>query len=219
MPRFLDDLRDLLRDNASSLRDEARALGDIVVDVGRYAAQRLGRHSPPEREQVDPLREVLDRMIVQVAHLFLELKKATAVAIADEKHLERRAEQEAANAAEWGRRAELAERAGDPSIVREARARQEEHAGLARLLHARWEQQRAAVIRHKDELRAINDRLERLKRDKSAVLLRRSAAQGRRRLRVQLDEIDEALRMIERMTALGEEPDVSSGGQAGGPSS
>ncbi len=56
---------------------------------------------------------MLNQVVIDMANQLIEAKKQVAVSIADEKRLAKQAEQEAANAAEWERRAMLAIKAGD----------------------------------------------------------------------------------------------------------
>ena len=57
----------------------------------------------------DP-EKMLNQIVIDMDNQLIEAKKQVAVSIADEKRLAKQAEQEAANAAEWERRAMLAVR-------------------------------------------------------------------------------------------------------------
>jgi len=65
----------------------------------------------------DP-EKMLNQVVIDMANQLIEAKKQVAVSIADEKRLAKQAEQEAANAAEWERRAMLAIKAGDDGLAK-----------------------------------------------------------------------------------------------------
>src|SRR6266550_66566 len=67
----------------------------------------------------DP-EKMLNQVAIDMANQLIEAKKQVAVSIADEKRLAKQAEQEAANAAEWERRAMLAIKSGDDALAKEA---------------------------------------------------------------------------------------------------
>ena len=73
----------------------------------------------------DP-EKMLNQVVIDMANQLIEAKKQVAVSIADEKRLAKQAEQEAANAAEWERRAMLAIKAGDDALAKEALLRKGE---------------------------------------------------------------------------------------------
>ena len=72
----------------------------------------------------DP-EKMLNQVVIDMNNQLIEAKKQVAVSIADEKRLAKQVEQEAANAAEWERRAMMAIRAGDDELAKEALEPQE----------------------------------------------------------------------------------------------
>jgi phage shock protein A len=86
----------------------------------------------------DP-EKMLNQVVIDMANQLIEAKKQVAVSIADEKRLAKQAEAEAANAAEWERRAMLAVRAGDDALATEALARKKEHDQLASAYKDQWQ--------------------------------------------------------------------------------
>src|ERR1019366_3343748 len=66
--------------------------------------------------------------------------------IAGEKRLAKQGEQEAANAAEWERRAMMALRAGNEELAKEALARKREHDELANTFKEQWTKQKKNVL-------------------------------------------------------------------------
>src|SRR6186713_2251851 len=107
----------------------------------------------------DP-EKMLNQVVIDMSNQLLEAKKQVAASIADEKRLAKQAEQEAASAAEWERRAMLAVRASDDNLAKEALARKKEHDALRASYHEQWQKQKTAVEQLKLALRALNSKIQ-----------------------------------------------------------
>ncbi len=127
----------------------------------------------------DP-EKMLNQVILDMNSQLIQAKKQVAVSIADEKHLAKQAEQEAANAAEWERRAMLAIRQGDDDLAKEALQRKKEHATLNAQYEDQWRKQKAAVDQLKTALRVLNDKIEEAKRKKNVLIARKKRAEAQR---------------------------------------
>jgi phage shock protein A len=127
----------------------------------------------------DP-EKMLNQIVIDMNTQLLEAKKQVAASIADEKRLHKQAEQEAANAAEWERRAMLAIRAGDDNLAKEALARKKEHASLRESYQEQWQKQKAAVDQLKLALRALNSKIEEAKRKKNLLIARKKRAEAQK---------------------------------------
>jgi phage shock protein A len=127
----------------------------------------------------DP-EKMLNQVVIDMANQLIEAKKQVAVSIADEKRLAKQAEQEAANAAEWERRAMLAIKAGDDGLAKEALARKKEHETLANTLKDQWQKQKNAVEQLKTALRMLNNKIEEAKRKKNVLIARKKRAEAQR---------------------------------------
>jgi phage shock protein A len=125
----------------------------------------------------DP-EKMLNQVVVDMQNQLVEAKKQVAVSIADEKRLAKQAEQEAANAAEWERRAMLAVKAGDDALAREALTRKKEHEQLAGAFRDQWQKQKAAVDQLKTALRMLNNKIEEAKRKKNILIARKQRAEA-----------------------------------------
>src|SRR5699024_5266840 len=88
----------------------------------------------------DP-EKMLNQVILEMNQQLVEAKKQVAVAIADEKRLEKQYKNEASVAEEWKRKAMLAVRSGDDALAKEALLRKKEHDGLAEQYKAQWDKQ------------------------------------------------------------------------------
>jgi phage shock protein A len=123
---------------------------------------------------------MLNQVVLDMSNQLIEAKKQVAVSIADEKRIAKQAEQEAANAAEWERRAMLAIRAGDDALAKEALARKKEHDALAATYKEQWQKQKQAVEQLKTALRMLNNKIEEAKRKKNVLIARKKRAEAQR---------------------------------------
>jgi phage shock protein A len=125
----------------------------------------------------DP-EKMLEQVIVDMNGQLIENRKRVAEAITDEKHLQRLVEKEAAEAADWERRAMLAVRQGDDALARDALERKKHHAALAKQYEDQWQKQKAAVDQLKTALRMLNDKIEEAKRNKNLLKARIARAKA-----------------------------------------
>ncbi len=139
----------------------------------------------------DP-EKMLNQVVIDMANQLIEAKKQVAVSIADEKRLAKQAEQEAANAAEWERRAMLAIKAGDDALAKEALARKKEHDALATALKDQWTKQKNAVEQLKTALRMLNAKIEEAKRKKNVLIARKKRAEAQRAIQETMSGLNNA---------------------------
>lgn len=125
----------------------------------------------------DP-EKMLNQIVIDMNSQLIEAKKQVAIAIADEKKLAKQTEQEAANAAEWERRAMMAVRANDDALAKEALSRKKEHDALRESYQAQWQKQKHAVEQLKLALRALNSKIEEAKRKKNLLIARKKRAEA-----------------------------------------
>jgi phage shock protein A len=139
----------------------------------------------------DP-EKMLNQVVIDMANQLIEAKKQVAVSIADEKRLAKQAEQEAANAAEWERRAMLAIKAGDDNLAKEALNRKKEHETLANTLKDQWQKQKQAVEQLKTALRLLNNKIEEAKRKKNVLIARKKRAEAQKAIQETMSGISNA---------------------------
>jgi phage shock protein A len=139
----------------------------------------------------DP-EKMLNQVVIDMANQLIEAKKQVAVSIADEKRLAKQAEQEAANAAEWERRAMLAIKAGDDALAKEALARKKEHEALANTFKDQWQKQKQAVEQLKTALRMLNNKIEEAKRKKNVLIARKKRAEAQKAIQETMSGLNNA---------------------------
>ena len=111
----------------------------------------------------DP-EKMLSQVLLEMQQQLADAKKAVAVAIADEKKLQKQTVAEQDKAKEWERKAMVAVRGGDDGLARQALARKQEHENVAGQFQTQWVAQKQAVEKLKDALRLLNNKIEEAKR-------------------------------------------------------
>ncbi len=127
----------------------------------------------------DP-EKMLNQVVLDMNNQLVEAKKQVASSIADEKRLAKQFEQEAANSAEWERRAMMALRAGNEELAKEALARKREHDALVATFKEQHTKQKNAVEQLKKALRMLNDKIEEAKRKKNVLIARKKRAEAQK---------------------------------------
>lgn len=121
---------------------------------------------------------MLEQVLLEMQQQLVEAKKAVAMAIADEKKLQKQLSVESDKAKEWERKAMVAVRGGDDSLARQALARKQEHENIAGQFQTQWAQQKAAVDKLKDALRLLSNKIEEAKRKKNLLIARKKRAEA-----------------------------------------
>jgi phage shock protein A len=129
----------------------------------------------------DP-EKMLTQVLLEMQQQLVEAKKAVAVAIADEKKLQKQYVAEADKSKEWERKAMVAVRAGDDSLARQALARKGEHEAIATQFQQQWVSQKQAVEKLKDALRLLNNKIEEAKRKKNILIARKKRAEAQQQI-------------------------------------
>lgn len=129
----------------------------------------------------DP-EKMLSQVLLEMQQQLVEAKKAVAVAIADEKKLQKQYTAEADKSKEWERKAMVAVRAGDDNLARQALSRKQEHETIATQFQQQWLAQKQAVEKLKDALRLLNNKIEEAKRKKNILIARKKRAEAQQQI-------------------------------------
>jgi phage shock protein A len=129
----------------------------------------------------DP-EKMLSQVLLEMQQQLVEAKKAVAVAIADEKKLQKQYTAEQDKAKEWERKAMVAVRAGDDNLARQALGRKQEHDTIATQFQQQWIAQKQAVEKLKDALRLLNNKIEEAKRKKNILIARKKRAEAQQQI-------------------------------------
>ena len=150
----------------------------------------------------DP-EKMLNQVLLDMQSSLVEAKKQVAVAIADEKRLQKQLETETEKSKEWERKAMVAVRANDDILAREALVRKQEHENIAAQYQSQWMAQKAAVDKLKDALRLLNNKIEEAKRKKNILVARKKRAEAQKTIASTMSGLSDtsAFDTFDRMSA------------------
>jgi phage shock protein A len=148
----------------------------------------------------DP-EKMLNQVIVDMNTQLVAAKKQVAVAIADEKRLQKQYTTQKNISDEWHRKAKLAVRAGDDALAKEALLRKKEHEADAAAFEEQWRKQQTAVNHLKTALRALNNKIEEAKRKKQVLIARQRRAAAMKDIQETMSGLkdDSAFEMFDKM--------------------
>src|SRR5262245_19657784 len=127
----------------------------------------------------DP-QKMLNQIVLEMQNQLVEAKKQVATSIADEKRLKKQWDEQIELSKEWERKAMLAIRSGDDGLAKEALTRKAEHDHQQAEFGKQWQLQKDAVEKLKDQLRALNDKIEEAKRKKNILIARQKRAEAQK---------------------------------------
>ncbi|MDR0644271.1 MAG: PspA/IM30 family protein [Treponema sp.] len=126
--------------------------------------------------------KMLNQLVIDMNEQLIESKKAVALAIADEKKLEREMENQAAQSQEWERKAMLAVNAGKDDLAKEALIRKQEFDNGYAEYKKQWEGQKAAVDKLKLSLRELQNKIDEANRKKNLLIARAKRAEAQEKI-------------------------------------
>jgi phage shock protein A len=126
--------------------------------------------------------KMLNQLIIEMNEQLIESKKAVAMAIADEKKLEREKDNNLAQANEWERKAMLAVNAGKDDLAKEALLRKVEYEKAGAEYQKQWESQKASVDQLKESPRELQTKIEEAQRKKNLLVARAKRAEAQQNI-------------------------------------
>jgi len=129
----------------------------------------------------DP-EKMLNQLIIDMNEQLLEAKKQVAMAIADEKKLERQMLENKSQGEDWEKKAMLAVKAGKDDLAKEALVRKQEYDGYAASFQKEYESQHAAVEQLKDALRQLSAKIDEASRKKNLLIARAKRAEAQKQI-------------------------------------
>jgi phage shock protein A len=126
--------------------------------------------------------KMLNQLIIEMNEQLIESKRAVAMAIADEKKLEREKDNQAALSQEWERKAMLAVNAGKDDLAKEALLRKQEYERAAAEYQKQWEAQKTSVDQLKESLRELQNKIEEAQRKKNLLIARAKRAEAQQKI-------------------------------------
>jgi phage shock protein A len=126
--------------------------------------------------------KMLNQLLIDMNEQLIESKKAVALAIADEKKLERETDNQKNLVREWERKAMLAVQAGEDGLAKEALLRKQEYDNAALEYQKQWEAQKSSVDKLKESLRELQNKIEEAQRKKNLLIARAKRAEAQQKI-------------------------------------
>ncbi len=126
--------------------------------------------------------KLMDQMIREMQENLREAKIQVAKAIADEKRLHHQLKQNDSQSKNWESKAMLALKKGDERLAKEALKQKKTYDGLSSSLRPQWEQQESMSSKLKDNLRALESKIDEARRKKDILLARQKRAEAQKRI-------------------------------------
>ncbi|MDR2951702.1 MAG: PspA/IM30 family protein [Treponema sp.] len=156
----------------------------------------IGKAEKPEK--------MLNQLIIEMNEQLIESKRAVAMAIADEKKLEREKDNQFAQAADWERKAMLAVNNGKDDLAKEALIRKQEYDKAAMEYQKQWEAQKTSVDQLKESLRELQNKIEEAQRKKNLLIARAKRAEAQQKIQNTISNVTDnrsAFDAFDRMAA------------------
>jgi len=148
--------------------------------------------------------KMLNQLIIEMNEQLIESKKAVAMAIADEKKLEREKDNQFAQAKDWERKAMLAVTNGKDDLAKEALLRKQEYDNAALEYQKQWETQKNSVDHLKESLRELQNKIEEAQRKKNLLIARAKRAEAQQKIQDTISSVSgnrSAFDAFDRMAA------------------
>jgi len=156
----------------------------------------IGKAEKPEK--------MLNQLIIEMNEQLIESKRAVAMAIADEKKLEREKDNQFSQAKEWERKAMLAVTAGKDDLAKEALLRKQEYDNAAAEYQKQWEAQKNSVDHLKESLKELQQKIEEAQRKKNLLIARAKRAEAQQKIQDTISSVSgnrSAFDAFDRMAA------------------
>ncbi|MBN1519873.1 MAG: PspA/IM30 family protein [Spirochaetales bacterium] len=133
--------------------------------------------------------KMLNQLVIDMNQQMIESKKSVAIAIADEKKIERELAEQKRQAEDWERKAVVAVKAGRDDLAKEALLRKQEAENYYLQLKPQWEAQKASVEKLKDTLRQLQNKIDEASRKKNILIARAKRAEAQQKIQKTLSSI------------------------------
>ena len=129
----------------------------------------------------DP-KKMLEQIILDMSESLAQAKQEVAVAIADEKKLQKSYLTSKKESESWEKKAMLAVNKQDDTLAMEALKRQESVSSIAQQYEQQWMVQKEAVDKLKMALTQLNDKIQEASRKKNLLIARQKRAEAQSRI-------------------------------------
>lgn len=129
----------------------------------------------------DP-QKLMDQMVREMTDQLQEAKIQVAKAIADEKRLHQQLKQNELQSQNWESKAMLALKKGDENLAKEALKQKKSYDGLVDSVKTQWEEQNGLSSKLKDNLRALETKIDEARRKKEILIARQKRAEAQKKI-------------------------------------
>lgn len=129
----------------------------------------------------DP-QKLMDQMVREMTDQLQEAKIQVAKAIADEKRLHQQLKQNELQSQNWESKAMLALKKGDENLAKEALKQKKSYDGLVESVKTQWEEQNGLSSKLKDNLRALETKIDEARRKKEILIARQKRAEAQKKI-------------------------------------
>ncbi|AEJ60333.1 phage shock protein A, PspA [Spirochaeta thermophila DSM 6578] len=133
-------------------------------------------------KRIEDPEKLLDQLLLDMNKQLLEAKRSVAQALADEKRLEKRVSEYAAQVDDWEQKAVTALKAGREDLAKQALVKKAELLEVLEQYRKSHEEQHATVEKLKASLRDLQDRIEDARRKRNILIARAKRVQAQKRL-------------------------------------
>jgi len=133
--------------------------------------------------------KMLNQLVIDMNQQMIESKKSVAMAIADEKKLERELIEQKRLSEDWERKAVIAVKAGRDDLAKEALLRKQEAENYYLQLKPQWESQKASVEKLKETLRQLQNKIDEASRKKNMLVARAKRAEAQQKIQKTLASV------------------------------
>jgi phage shock protein A len=133
-------------------------------------------------DKVEDTEKLLNQTVLDMQQQLAKVKQQVAVAIADEKRLERQYKENQAQAESWMEKATLAIEKGNDELAKAALARKNEYEGLASEYKTQLDAQKASVEKLKSSLRELERKIDEARRQKDLLIARNKRAKAQKQI-------------------------------------
>ncbi len=133
-------------------------------------------------DRVEDTEKMLNQTVADMQEQLVKAKQQVAVAIADEKRLERQYKENQEQAESWMQKATLAVQKNNDELAKAALERKNEYEGLAIEYKKQWEAQKASVEKLKASLRELERKIDEARRQKDLLIARSKRAKAQKQI-------------------------------------
>ncbi|MDR2072697.1 MAG: PspA/IM30 family protein [Spirochaetaceae bacterium] len=133
--------------------------------------------------------KMLNQLLIEMNEQLIEAKRAVALAIADEKKLERETLNHQEQVRAWEQKAILAVKAQKDDLAKEALIRKQEYEKTCLEYKKQWDGQRASTGQLKEALRELQSKIEDAQRKKNLLIARAKRAEAQEKIQNTISSI------------------------------